>query len=130
MAASASFLSAALASARASAEYATFAAARAAFAAAPEGSRQARWSDCYSDAQPGLSPAYRLRRALRDVVANTQISQSVTLSPAESEAAYQFLVAQLVPEVSAPSPPTVLTPALTADDLGVFRAAMARLASD
>ena len=130
MAVSASFLATALATIQSTPEYATFTAALARLSAAAEDDRQARWNDAYSDGQVGLSPAYRLRRAIRDAITNTAVSSGVTLSPADAEGAYQTLVAQVAPEGQPPAPATVRTPALTAEDLDLIRLAAARLASD
>ncbi len=130
MPASASFLATALAAIQSSAPYAAFQAALAALSAAPEDSRQAAWNRCYADAQLGLSPAYQLRRSIRDAIANTEASTATALSPTDTEAAYQLLVAQIVPDGLPPAPATVMTPALTQEDVDLFRAAMGRLASD
>ena len=55
-------------------EYTAYQAALAALDAASEPDRLAKWQAAYNDAQAGLSPAYRLRRAIRDVVMNQDLS--------------------------------------------------------
>lgn len=57
------------------------------------------WHATYDDAQAGHSPAYRLRRAVRDVV-NAQADASITLL--ERESAYRTLVTEVVPEMARP----------------------------
>ncbi len=102
MPASASFLAACNTAIALLPERAAFAAAQVTLSAAGEDGRQAAWNTLYNDGQAGLSLAYRLRRAIRDVMANVSVSQGVALSFADSEAAYQLLTAQAVPEVAAP----------------------------
>ena len=51
------------------------------------------WYICYGNAQLGLSPAYRLRKAIRETIA----AQGSALSPVEREEAYRSLDADLVP---------------------------------
>lgn len=130
MPASASFLSTCLATVQATPEYAAFAVATAALSAAGEDARQAKWKLAYDDAQPGLSPAYRLRRAVRDAIANAMVSQTVDLSPADREAAYQTLVLQVAPRYPQPVPPDARTPSFTQEDIDLIRLTVARAASD
>ncbi len=102
MPASASFLAACATAIGLLPERTAFAAAQVTLSAAGEDNRQAAWNTLYNDGQASLSLAYRLRRAIRDVVSNVQVSQGVTLSLADVEAANQALSASAVPEVAAP----------------------------
>jgi len=77
---------------------------RAALAVAQSGTRATRvaaWYATYSPGTDGLSPAYNLRRAVRDVV-NAKADAAGTMSPSERELAYQQLVAEVVPDTSRP----------------------------
>lgn len=131
MPASLAFLNTALATIRDTPEYAAFQTALLAYSAAGEEQKQAKWNAAYSDNQAGLSPAYRLRRAIRAVVVNTQASEEVTLSRADAEAAYVYLVEQVAP-ASAP-PVSLVTPpsaSFNSEDIDIIRLAAARLAAD
>lgn len=127
MTVSPSFLATCKAAALLLPEYATFAAALAALSSAAEEDRQARWRDCYSDAQAGMSPAYRFRRAVRDVIANNATNDH---SPADRESAYQTLTADLASEQPPPAPLPVKSPVLTPEDLDMARMVMSKLAYD
>jgi hypothetical protein len=83
----------------ASAEYAAFRAAYASYASASRASRPAYWQAAYGDNQPGLSPAYRLRKFARETVAGLA---DATVTAGERETAYQTLAAEYVP--NAPQP--------------------------
>lgn len=58
------------------------------------------WHACYGDAQAGLSPAYRLRREIRNVVLGQATSAS---NPADLEDAYRRLAQQFAPDVERPA---------------------------
>lgn len=84
----------------ASVAYSTFTAAHAAFVAGSRTARPALWHAAYGDAQAGLSPAYRLKKFIRDTVAGLAAS---TVTPSERETAYQTLVAQYVTTPNRPN---------------------------
>lgn len=130
MPASASFLATSQALVVASPEYVAFQAALAALSAAGEDGRQAAWNACYNDGQFGASPAYRLRKVVRDAVANTMFSSGTALGQSDAEAAYQLLAAQLVPESPAPSPVPVKSAVFTADDLALLRTTLEGLVAN
>ncbi len=130
MPASASFLNSCNTAVRLTPEYAAFVAALAALSSAGEEQRLGVWNAAYSDAQPGLSPAYRLRRAVRATVADQQAILVVALSQEDSEAAYQTLIGSLVPDISPPVPTNERTPSLTADDIDMVRAILVQMAGD
>lgn len=131
MAASASFLNTCQAAIVLLPQYTAFQAAWQALSAAPEAIRLAAWQACYGDGQLGQSPAYNLRRAIRDVIANTKVSLATVLSPGDTEAAYQYLAGLLVPDADQPELlPQAASAVLTQEDLGLIRMAAARLASD
>ena len=130
MPASASFLNTALAVVQATAEYTAFQAALANLSAAGDDSKQAAWVAAYSDGQIGHSPAYRVRKRIRHVVANVQVSLAEILSQVDAEAAYQQLTALIAPEMVAPVIGGDRTPSLTVEDIDLIRLAAARLASD
>ena len=81
-------------------ELAAFRTAYAAFDAASRADKGGYWQAAFDDAQAGMSPAYRLKRAIRGVVA----SLGGSLTPLGREAAYRALAAQYVPEVPPPAP--------------------------
>lgn len=130
MPASASFLNACLAAIQSLPQYAAFQAALLTLSQASEENRLAAWKDAYDDGQPGLSPAHALRRAVRDVVVNTQASQGVTLSQPDAEAAYQTLAAQVAPDSQPPVTFAERTPSFSQEDIDTIRLAAARLAAD
>lgn len=80
-------------------ELTTYRAAVVALGAAAKASRPALWYATYGDNQAGLSPAYRLRKAIRDTV---RANADATVSPLEQEEAYRTLAADYV---SVPDPP-------------------------
>ncbi len=124
MPASAAFMAAATAAVRLLPEYAALQTSVATLSAAGEEGRQAAWNAIYGDGQVGLSPAYRLRRAIRDVVKNTEVSQGVVLSQVDREAACQSLAASWVPDVPTPTRQAEATPSLSDEDVETFRIAM------
>ncbi len=127
MPASGSFMSTCATAIVALPEYAAFQAALAQLSASGEGDKLSAWNAAYSDGQIGGSPAYRLRRAIRSVIANAEVSQAVTLSQPDREAAYQTLVTQVVPDASPPVVSTERTPALTAEDIDMLRSALIQM---
>ena len=90
MAASTTFLNTCHALIAALPEYTAYRAARLAFEEASEESRLAKWQLLYGDNQAGGSPALRLRRAIRDIVAANAGS---TESSLDREDAYRQLAA-------------------------------------
>jgi len=83
-------------------ELATFRTAKTLAETGTRAQRTAAWNAAYSDAQAGLSPAYRLRKAVRDTV-NAQADTAGTLGLLDRESAYQTLVAEVVTTVPPPS---------------------------
>lgn len=83
-------------------ELATFRTAKTLAETGTRAQRTAAWQAAYGDAQSGLSPAYRLRKAVRDTV-NAQADSNGTLGPLDRETAYQTLVAEVVTVVPPPS---------------------------
>lgn len=94
-----SFLNTCRAAVNASAELAAFRAAQAAYGAAARPDKARLYQACYGDAQAGLSPAYRLRAAVREAV---RASADATVSPLEQEEAYRTLVGEYAPHVRRP----------------------------
>lgn len=87
-------------------ELAAFRAALLALETAGDDQQRARWQDAYGDARTGLSPAYRLRRAVRDVViGQAEALGAGSLGPADREDAYRRLAAEVVPDVRQPDNP-------------------------
>lgn len=82
-------------------ELTTFRAALAALAGATRAARPALYQAAYGDNQAGLSPAYRLRKAIRDTVGATA---DATVSPGERETAYATLAAEFAPAYAPPTP--------------------------
>lgn len=82
-------------------ELTAFRAALAALAGASRAARPALYQAAYGDNQAGLSPAYRLRKAIRDTVGATA---DATVSPGEREAAYATLAAEFAPAYAPPTP--------------------------
>jgi len=80
-------------------EYTEFVAAHAAFAAAARADRPVLWQAAYGNGQVGQSPAYRLRKVIRDVV-TAQVDAGVNRN--DREGAYQTLAAELVAAVKPP----------------------------
>lgn len=58
------------------------------------------WHAAYGDAQSGLSPAYRLRAAIRETVR----ANGGSVTAIDQESAYQTLVGQYVPNINKPIP--------------------------
>lgn len=85
-------------------ELSTFRAALANITSTSRAARSAAWAGAFGDAQAGLSPAYRLRRAIRDTV-NSQADIAGNMSGLDRESAYRTMAAEFVPEV--PPPPTL-----------------------
>jgi hypothetical protein len=77
----------------ASVAYSAYNTAHAAFVAASRSARPALGHAAYSDAQEGLSPAYRLKTAIRDAIASLA---PATVTAAEREETYRTLVEQYV----------------------------------
>lgn len=100
MAASVTFLDSRRTEIAACPELTTFQTAAAAFGAASRGNRLLYWVAAYGDNQVGLSPAYRLRRAIRDFV--TAAGAGV-LTQADIEATYQSLVNEYAPHTPRPN---------------------------
>lgn len=66
--------------------------------------RAAAWASCYEDSKShDKSPAYRLRKAVRDAV-QAQADIAGTLSPLDRESAYRAMAAEFAPPH--PKPPT------------------------
>lgn len=95
------FLSTCRASINAQPEVATFRTAFAAFETASHNSKGAQWVAVYSDAQSGMSPAYQLRKVIRDTTTALAISTG-GISPTEREEAIRTLCGQYVPDVTRP----------------------------
>jgi hypothetical protein len=79
---------------------------RSALAGALSGTRSARvsaWSATYAHTSSDPSPAYNLRRAIRDTV-NAQADASGALGLLDRESAYQTLSAEFAPDY--PKPPS------------------------
>lgn len=74
-------------------ERAAFLASLATASGASRPARAAAWLRTFGDNQAGGSPAYRLRKAIRDVV-QAQADTAGTLSPLDRESAYRTLVAE------------------------------------
>lgn len=73
----------------------------AAYGAASRSTRRGLWAAVFKDSTSGPSPAYNLRRAIRDTV-NAQADSNGTLGPLDRESAYRTLVAEYV--VTRPQP--------------------------
>jgi hypothetical protein len=101
MAVSAAFLTTARSVIADSAEYAAFQTAYAAYASASRSQRAAEWNDCFSNAQVGLSPAYRLEKAIRDAVFGADGVSA--LSPLDLEAAVRQLSGEYLPRPKRPA---------------------------
>lgn len=86
----------------ATAEKSAFTTALTAFADAKAANRGAKWQACFSDAQAGLSPAYQLRKAIRDIVTAHNGGDDGTYSALDVEAAVRTLCAEYVPSVKPP----------------------------
>lgn len=80
-------------------EFTAFRTAYTAFDTAPRAQKGAYWRLAFDDAQTGLSPAYRLKKVIRDVIAATA---DTTVSRTEREEAYRTLSSQYVPAVTEP----------------------------
>lgn len=80
-------------------EFTAYQAARLTFGAATGDTRRSMWVSLFSDAQPGMSLAYRLRRAIRDVVVANATSDHSAL---DREGAYRSLAAEVVNEEERP----------------------------
>lgn len=59
----------------------------------------AAWSACFSDNQADLSPAYRARKAIREIV----LGQGEALTIVDRESAYRTLSAAYVPQWEKPA---------------------------
>ncbi len=110
-------------------ECVAFRAALASLSSAGDEQRQSAWNAIYNEGQAGGSLAHRLRRAIRDVIANAQAASdgATPISQADSEAAYQQLTATMVPESPPPQPPDARTPSLTQDDVDSLRLALIQM---
>lgn len=84
-----------------SSELTAFRSALTALAGATRATRPALYQACYGDNQAGLSPAYRLRKYIRDTV---QALAATTVTPGERETAYQTLTGEFVPASPVPTP--------------------------
>lgn len=82
-------------------EVAAFRAAYALYDAASRADKGRYWRLAFDDAQTGLSPAYRLKKLVREVIASLA---DATVTPAEREAAYRTLGGEYVPAVPEPTP--------------------------
>lgn len=102
MAVTEAFLSSCRDAIEASPELAAFRTAYAAFDAAPRSSKGRYWRAAYDDAQAGLSPAYRVKKVVRDTV---QALADGTVTAMERESAYRTLAGQYVPNVREPQLP-------------------------
>lgn len=99
MAVTAAFLASCRSAIVATAEYTAFNTAYALYASASRSSRANYWYLAYGDNQAGLSPAYRLRKAIRDTVLGLADS---TVTPTERESAYRTLAAEYVQDIAPP----------------------------
>lgn len=82
-------------------ELTAFRAAYANFASASHDDKGRYWFLTYGDAQSGLSPAYRLRAAIRQTVEG-QAGNDATITPADRQSAYSSLTGQYVPQEAKP----------------------------
>lgn len=99
MAASASFLESCRVQIRVLPELTAFTAALASYNGAARGDRGRYWYLAFNDNQAGLSPAYRLRRAIRDIV--TAYVDS-TANAGDREAACVTLANEFCPDTPSP----------------------------
>jgi hypothetical protein len=83
-------------------ELTTFRAALATVGAGSSAERRAAWAACFDDNRStDKSPAYRLRKAIRDTV-RAEADAAGTLSPLDRESAYRTISAEFVPDVAKP----------------------------
>ncbi len=87
----------------ASVAYSTYNTAHAAFVAASRSARPVLWHAAYSDSQDGLSPAYRLKTAIRDAINSLS---PATVTDSEREETFRTLASQYV--ASPPRPRTAI----------------------
>ena len=80
-------------------ELTAFRTAYALYDAASHANKGLYWALCFSDSQTGLSPAYRLKKGVRDTVLSLA---TASISPTERESAYRTLSAEYVPSVDPP----------------------------
>lgn len=99
MAVTTAFLTTCRTAIRLSSELTGFQTAYALFAAATGATRSLYWNRAYSDAQAGLSPAYRLRKLIRETVT---ANADITITPGEQQTAYGLLVDEFAPKVGQP----------------------------
>lgn len=99
MAVSDAFLATCRTQIAASAEYTAFRTALTALGASARAGKPALWQALYGDNQAGLSPAYRLRRVVRDTV---QANRTASTTPLDLEAAYRTLAAEYAPPARQP----------------------------
>jgi hypothetical protein len=74
--------------------------ARDAYGAGSDAARPALWYAAFGDNQANLSPAYRLKVAIRETIAQ---QADATVTPAERETAYRQLVSEYVQDVPKPT---------------------------
>lgn len=101
MAASAAFLTTCRAAIILQPEYTAFNTALSSFATSSRSQRSYYWQQCFDDGQAGLSPAYRLRAAIRGVVTSLQARNGVT--DLDRETAVQTLCREYVGEQRRPT---------------------------
>lgn len=103
MAVTEAFLASCRTAIEASPELAAFRTAYAAFDAAPRSSKGRYWRAAFDDAQAGLSPAYRVKKLVRETV---QALADGTVTAMERETAYRTLAGQYAPSVREPQSTT------------------------
>lgn len=100
MAASTTFLNTCRTQIEASTELSTFRTAYASFDTASHSDKARYWQAAFGDNQSGLSPAYRLRKFIRETV--TGQAEISSLAPSDREPAIATLSSEYVPSVSPP----------------------------
>lgn len=81
-------------------EYTAFNTAQALYANAARADRARYWYLTYGDNQTNLSPAYRLRKVIRDTIT---AGADATVTASDRETIYQILVDNLVPRTKRPA---------------------------
>lgn len=80
-------------------ELTAFRAAYATYNSAARADKARYWNACFSDAQAGMSPAYRLRKVIRDTVSAQGVA---SLTALEVQDAYRTLVGEYVQKPERP----------------------------
>ena len=89
----------------ASAELTAFRAARAVTDSSTRAARRAAWYATYEPAAGGLSPAYNLRKMIRDIV-NAQGDITGNITGLDRESAYRTFVSEFAPDLDRPATET------------------------